>query len=176
MRRNVCQWMCAKNYQIWLRRFKDKSKMWAGSAFFGPRCIFFIIASASHQCLHLWFALVTSYWDTDDPVLHSCLSELTATSSKVVYCSTVGSRHYSEQRSSCCFVVSSSVRLSLISCFRSILSSWSLACEKFTKNLTVQYWESLFTKQLVDKISNKHTATKRNELSTDKNTWSWIRI
>ena len=32
--------MCAKNYQIWLRRFKDISKNVRWPHFFGPRCIY----------------------------------------------------------------------------------------------------------------------------------------
>jgi len=41
--------MCAKNYQIWLRRFKDKSKNVHWTRFFGPRCV-------SGQCMAFYMA------------------------------------------------------------------------------------------------------------------------
>jgi len=56
--------MCAKNCQIWLRRFKNKSKTVRWSRFFGPRC------DAVHYAVELWciarLSLSTLWWCNGD--------------------------------------------------------------------------------------------------------------
>jgi len=53
--------MCAKNYHIWLRRFKDKTKNMHWPRFFGPR--FMEIATGrsnmTKTCDKNWSKLVT---------------------------------------------------------------------------------------------------------------------